>query len=86
MRLVPWEQVAVAIEGDRDRGMAHVRTQGLRVDPGCDHERRVTVSALVQADRSQARSLPGRPDTKGDGAWAATRAFLVEGAQLPLRP
>jgi hypothetical protein len=42
--------VPVAVEGDRDRRVAHVARERLRVHAGGDHQARERMPALVQAD------------------------------------
>ena len=48
---VAGEEVAVAVEGDGDAGVAHVGAEGFGVDAGGDHVGGVAVAAFVQADR-----------------------------------
>ena len=77
---VAGEEVAVAVEGDGDAGVAHVRGEGFGVDAGGDHVGGVGVAAFVQADRSQAGVVPGcfglvrdAPDAERLGACLAER-------------
>jgi hypothetical protein len=56
---VAGEEVAVAVEGDGDAGVAHVGAEGFGVDAGGDHVGGVAVAAFVQADRGEAGFLPG---------------------------
>jgi hypothetical protein len=51
-------QVPVAVQGDRDRGVAHERRQGLGVDAGSDHQGREGVPALVQRNAGELGSGP----------------------------
>ena len=55
---VAGEKVAVAVEGNRDRGVAHVGAEGFAVDAGGDHVGSVAVAAFVHADRRQPGSSP----------------------------
>ena len=48
---VAGEEVAVAVEGDGDGGVAHVGAEGFGVDAGGDHVGGVGVAAFVEADR-----------------------------------
>lgn len=59
--------MAVPVERDGYRGVAHEARERLRVDPGGDHQAGVSVAAFVQADRPQVRSLPGRSGPVPDG-------------------
>jgi hypothetical protein len=42
-----WEEVAVEVERDADRGVAHLRLEVLRVRAGGDHQRGVSVAEVV---------------------------------------
>src|SRR5947209_20096582 len=55
---VAGEQVAVAVEGDRNAGVAEVAAERLGVDSGGDHQRREGVAALVQVDRLETGAFP----------------------------
>ena len=76
--LVAGHQVAVAVERDRDRGVAHVGGERLGVDAGGDHQRGEGVAALVEGDRRERPrlALPTRREPawcrlEGANGWAA---------------
>ena len=52
------EEMAVEVERDGDRGVAHEGLKRLGVDAGGDHQARERVAALVQRDRPQVGLLP----------------------------
>jgi hypothetical protein len=56
---VAGEEVAVAVEGDGDGGVAHVGAEGFAVDAGGDHVGGVAVSAFVESDRGESGFGPG---------------------------
>ena len=58
-------------------GVAHVRAQGLRVDPGRDHQRRVAVTALVQRQPLEAGILPRFIGSPLDAAFGSNGAGAV---------
>jgi hypothetical protein len=55
---VAGEEVAVAVEGDGDAGVAHVGAEGFGVDAGGDHVGGVAVAAFVEGDRGEAFDSP----------------------------
>ena len=57
-RFVAWEEVSVAVEGDRDGAVAHVGAQGFDVDSGGDHVGGVGVAAFVEANPGKAGRGP----------------------------
>src|SRR5215216_316858 len=59
--LVAGHEVAVAVERDRDRAVAHVAAERLGVDAGGDRVGGIAVAALVEADRGKPRLPPGAP-------------------------
>jgi hypothetical protein len=64
---VAGEEVAVAVEGDADAGVAHVAAEGFGVDAGGDHVGGVAVAAFVQRDRLQVGLGPGVAGVLVDG-------------------
>jgi hypothetical protein len=61
LSLVARDQVAVAVERDRDGRVPHVRGESLRVHARRDHKRGERVARLVQRNRLEARhSISGR--------------------------
>jgi hypothetical protein len=56
---VAGQEVAVAVERDGDRAVAHVAAERFGVDAGGDRVGGVAVAAFVQADRDEPRGLPG---------------------------
>jgi hypothetical protein len=66
------EQVAVQVEGDADRGVAHLRVEVLRVGSGGDHECGVGVAEVMEAQADQ----PGATD--GGAEEAVAEVVLVQ--------
>lgn len=58
LALVAGEQMAVAIESDRDRRVFHVGRQGLHVDTGGYEHTGSGMAGIVQSDRGQVGSSP----------------------------
>jgi hypothetical protein len=56
------EEVSVEIERDADRRVTHLRLQVLRVRAGRDHQRRVGVAKVVEAEAGQLRAANGRAE------------------------
>ena len=73
--LVAGQQVAVAVERDRDRRMTHVGADGLRADAGGDEKARVRVPGFVERDRRQSGCMPRLLSSYLEGA-------VVEGPSL----
>jgi hypothetical protein len=65
-------QVPITVQSDRDARMAHKRREGLRVQPGGDHQAGECVPALVGRDPVQARLRPC-------GVGAVLQVLAVEG-------
>jgi hypothetical protein len=57
---VSGEEVAVAVEGDGDAGVAHVGAECFGVDASGDHKGGVAVAAFVEGDWLEAGGLPVR--------------------------
>src|SRR3954468_9253804 len=57
-RFGPWEEVAVAVERDGDRGVSHEGLQRLEVHARGDHQAREDVPALVHGDRGEPGRVP----------------------------
>src|SRR5881227_3234395 len=51
--------MAIAVEGRRDIGVAHVGREGLCIDAGGDEVARARMAALVEADRLKPGLPPG---------------------------
>jgi hypothetical protein len=64
--LVAGEEVAVAVEGDGDGGVAHVGAEGFGVDVGGDPVGGVAVAAFVEGDWLQAGLEPGAFGVEAD--------------------
>src|SRR5215217_4346036 len=58
LELIPRKQMPIAVERERDGGMAHVGAQRLDVDASRDHQRGEGVATLVKGDRLKAGALP----------------------------
>ena len=83
--LVPGEEVAVAVEGDRDRGVAHVGAECFGVDASGDHVGGVAVPAFVQPDPGEPGFLPGwlAVQRGGAGVERSCAARVGEDELLP---
>src|SRR5215217_6446378 len=66
LELIPRKQMPIAVERERDGGMAHVCAQRLDVDASRDHQRGEGVATLVKGDRLKPGPLPGDPGTLCD--------------------
>ena len=66
------EQVAVEVERDADRGVAHLRLEVLRMGAGGDHQRGVGVAEVVEAQTY----LTGATDRRAEDAVA--KVVVVE--------
>jgi hypothetical protein len=54
--------VAVQVERDADRGVAHLRLEVLRVRAGGDHQRGVGVAQVVEVQAVELRAADGGPE------------------------
>jgi hypothetical protein len=73
--------MAVAVEGDGDRGVAHLGAEGFGVDAGGDRVGGEAVPAFVQTDRSQPGGRPGLAGVECESArveWFAVDAVARE--------
>ncbi|MCZ7589954.1 MAG: hypothetical protein M5U27_14070 [Gaiella sp.] len=64
--------MAVEVERDPDRGVAHLRLEVLRVRAGRDHQCGVGVAEVVEAEAGQLRAADGRPE------YAVAEVVVVE--------
>src|SRR5579864_2853589 len=64
---VAGEEVAVAVKGDGDAGVAHVGAEGFGVDAGGDGVAGVGVAAVVEGDRFEVVLRPGFAGASVDG-------------------
>jgi hypothetical protein len=88
---LPRHEVAVAVEGDRDGGVAHVGRECLRIDASGDHEARERVPRFVERDRFHPDSTPGgfrsgvdRGTVERLAVWPAEDMALDAGAAVPV--
>src|SRR6266508_3145578 len=56
------KQVAVEVERDADRRVAHLRLEVLRMGAGGDHQRGVGVAQVVEAEAGELRAADGRAE------------------------
>ncbi len=77
LRLAARHQMPVAIEGDRDAGVADVGGERLGVYPRRDHHRGEGVAALVKADRLKANGLPALVGSRRQGRRVAELVACV---------
>lgn len=88
-----WHQVAVEVEGDLDRRMAHEGRERLGVDARGDHERGIGMASLMKGAGARSdRPRPKRGQHGGTGSWHAMairghrRDEMIVGNLSPLAP